>query len=128
MADQLFERGLMLWRKDTSEIFVLRGENRRTNYVATVYPDRFQEGDPEDSTQLPPSGLEAPKRGFGRLWRDKPDLSQSLGWAKSPERGFEGAVQEFQQGRMLWAGDDQRLIWVIYENGDTLVVRDRFGP
>jgi hypothetical protein len=126
MVDQVFQRGIMLWREDTRQIIVLRGENRSTSEAAEVYPDRFREGDSDDYALFPPPGLVAPIRGFGRLWRDRADIRHALGWAKSPERGFAGAVQQFQRGSMIWTGVEERFIWVIYDDGGTLIFRDLF--
>ncbi|GAB4200474.1 MAG: hypothetical protein OHK0022_21570 [Roseiflexaceae bacterium] len=52
-------------------------------------------GPARDRRLTPPPGLLAPKRGFGKLWRENPDLREMLGWATAPERADKATIQEF---------------------------------
>jgi hypothetical protein len=98
-AFQQFEHGMMIWRGDTKEIYVLYGDGSRD---WPVYHDTWDESQPvDDPARVPPPGLFQPVRGFGKLWRTSPDLAAKLGWALAPEQGYEMLVQEFQGGTML---------------------------
>ena len=44
-------------------------------------------------TIAPPEGRYQPIRGFGKVWRENPQVREQLGWAIAPEQGFEGALQ-----------------------------------
>jgi hypothetical protein len=88
VAEQVFENGRMFWLQPTGQIWVMivtsegRGDWQ-------IYEDTFNEGEPETDPELvPPPGMEQPTRGFGKLWRDNPDLRAALGWAITPEFGF----------------------------------------
>jgi hypothetical protein len=88
VAEQVFEKGRMFWLQPTDQVWVMviTGEGEGT---WQVYTNTFREGDPESDPDLvPPSGLEQPKRGFGKLWRDNPDIREVLGWAVTPEFGY----------------------------------------
>lgn len=78
-AGQLFEGGLMIWRQDTGKIWVIDN-----NSTVRVFDDTYREGDP-DPTEIAPSGLFVPTRGFGKVWALLPDDHEPLGWATSFE-------------------------------------------
>jgi hypothetical protein len=59
-----------------------------------VYVDEWIEGEPEDDpTIIPPTGLYQPARGFGLVWRQRPDVRDRLGWAIDQETGFSTIIQ-----------------------------------
>jgi hypothetical protein len=103
-AEQVFEGGRMLWLEDgslvdakykgQSLIFVLYTQGRSWElYVATwtsIEPDR-------DPSLVPPQGLYQPIRGFGKVWRDNPQVQKRLGWALADERGFEILYQRVSE-------------------------------
>lgn len=97
-AYQNFQEGLMLWLSDTTSIYVMTssiGDFRR-------YPDTFQPGsDPEDSSETPPDGLFAPRRGFLKVWQNQAGVQQALGWALEPEQPATVTIQDFPNGSML---------------------------
>lgn len=82
-AHEPFERGHMIWRSDTREIYVLYDEG---GYE--TYPDTWQEGDPVVIAGTPPPGFYAPVRGFGSLYASQPQVRERLGWATAPEAGY----------------------------------------
>ena len=41
----------------------------------------------------PPAGLLQPDRGFGKLWREVPEVRDMLGWAVTPEFGYTSAYE-----------------------------------
>lgn len=104
MAEQVFERGRMLWVEKQNLIFAIYGNgNWQTppgedyaNYSITI--DTWKEGDPESDPNLtPPSGLYQPVRGFGKVWRENSWLREKLGWAVTPEQGYDSVYQSSQQ-------------------------------
>ena len=87
-AYEPFQRGHMLWRSDTREIYALYdGGSYET------YQDTWQEGDPIDIPGTPPPGLYEPLRGFGNLWVSEPLVRERLGWATASERGYTVQVE-----------------------------------
>ena len=54
-----------------------------------------------DPTLVPPeSSLYQPKRGFGKLWRNTPEIKDALGWATTPEFGL-NTTYVYQAGGYL---------------------------
>ena len=47
-----------------------------------------------DPAIVPPDGRFQPIRGFGKLWRERPDVRDRLGWALGVELGFDAKLQE----------------------------------
>lgn len=116
---QTFERGTMLSRSDTREVFVLR-----TDGSWLLYRDSWQEDEPlGDAGALPP-GLLAPIQGFGKLWRQQADLRQSIGWATAAEQSLPGVTQELAGGRVLDTGD--HVIYVLFQDGRWQIFPDLF--
>ncbi len=103
---QRFEHGLMVWREDTRTITIFYTDDQSWQ----VYPDTFEEGEPErDPTLYPQHNLVQPVRGFGKIWRVQPDVRERLGWALEKESPSRSEVQEFERGLYLQAGIE-RLI------------------
>ncbi len=105
-----FERGHMIWRQDTQQIYVLYDDGRWA-----AYPDTFGPGDPERVGLTPPAGLLEPIRGFGKVWRDAPGVRDRIGWQVAPEQGVQGTVREEGDTTVL----DTRGLgrWLIRGNG-----------
>ena len=58
------------------------------------FEDTFEEGEPEnDPALVPPDQKFQPVRGFGKVWRDNPQVREQLGWGLSRELGFETTYQ-----------------------------------
>lgn len=112
MASERFERGQMLWRQDTDAIVVLYD-----NGTWVAYQDVWNEGDAEYSCpeSAPEESPPTPKRGFGKIWCIHPGVRSGLGWATDQERGFDGAVQDFERGTILRM--DSGAIYVLYGDG-----------
>ncbi len=98
-AYQPFERGDMIWRDDTDEIYVLHGDGSYESYE-----DTWQEGNPVNIPGSPPSGLLAPIRGFGNLYANQPHLPEKLGWATVPEAGYTMTVETIPGGSGRYPG------------------------
>jgi len=91
-AEQTFERGRMVWVEALDRVYAVFEDGLQPGWA--MYPDEFNEGDPErDESLVPPPGLEQPIRGFGLVWRSNPRVQDRLGWATSPEVPFEGMMQ-----------------------------------
>lgn len=88
-AEQPFEGGLMIWLEaaDAITVFFPDGQWQR---FADTWTAAEAESDPSLS---PPAGLFQPIRGFGKVWREHPQLQERLGWATSVELGYTAAVQ-----------------------------------
>ncbi len=100
---QPFERGLMIWRSDTGQIMALWTENDQRHW--RVFEDTFEEGQMEfDPAITPPSGLRQPERGFGKVWRENPELRERLGWALEKEQRATARIQAFERGLMADVG------------------------
>ncbi len=112
IALEHFEGGLMLWRENTDQIYVLYG-----NGSWDSYNDIWLEGDPEYSCpdSAPSSSPPTPRRGFGKIWCTDSEVRSGLGSATDAERGFYGTVQDFRYG---WAlGADSGVILVLFADG-----------
>jgi hypothetical protein len=88
VAEQVFEFGRMFWIEPVNQIWVLITDSTGKPSWQ-VFEDTFREGMIErDPALVPPTGLFQPERGFGKLWRERPELRNALGWALSPEVGY----------------------------------------
>ena len=127
MAEQLFERGTMVWWS-SGDIFALT--------TATVsgqeqfmwqMRDTWQEGMPaDDSSMTVPDGLIQPIRGFGLAWRTNDQVRNAIGWATGGEAGYTGAYQRFERGWLFTTQSGQ-----IYALAVTDALNGRgqyFGP
>ena len=87
VAEQRFEGGWMFWLQPNTQIWVLTVDDDG-RHVWSVYDDTFVEGDEETDPQiLPPEGRSQPIRGFGKLWRENPEVRLAIGWALGVELG-----------------------------------------
>jgi hypothetical protein len=99
-AYQRFENGTMVWRQDTSQIYVFFNDGTWRSFA-----DTFEEGDREsDAAFAPPAGKMQPIRGFGKVWRDNPDVREQLGWAMAKEAAQPAEVHTFERGVILRYG------------------------
>jgi hypothetical protein len=98
-ADQFFQHGFMLWREDADRIYVFHN-----NGSVWAFRDDFREGvDPDNRGLTPPSGLQEPRRGFGKVWHEQlGGPSAAIGWATEREVGFDLVVQDFDRGMIFW--------------------------
>jgi len=93
IAQEDFQFGYMFWIQPTHEIWILLPDVGNTVQPThgqwRVFKDTFVDGEPESDPSLtPPSGDFQPKRGFGKLWRNEPDIRGALGWGTTPEFGI----------------------------------------
>jgi hypothetical protein len=88
IAEEVFQQGRMFWIRENRQIWVMVNvpPDNGAGGDWYCYNDTFEEGEPEtDPSLVPPEGLYQPRRGFGKLWRNHPDLKDALGWATTPE-------------------------------------------
>lgn len=98
-AYQLFERGTMIYVQTTPKtIYVLMSDGRFRRF-----DDTWVEGvDPVVGFETPPPGLIEPIRGFGKVWRENPDVRAALGYAVAGEVGDTATILEFTHGRAIY--------------------------
>lgn len=79
---QQFEYGYMVWVQAEDAIYVLYDDPQPPRWER--YPDdwdeRGQPPDPPESNDVQPYSWQ-PRRGFGLIWRENPQVRQRLGWA-----------------------------------------------
>jgi hypothetical protein len=132
-AYQEFENGAMLWVDVQDDYYPLKSVLVLYNDGSFArYQDNWDSSQPvDDPSIVPPDGLHQPKFGFGKIWREAPNVRDRLGWALEPEAGSEGVFQRFNFGVMVWRGNED-LIWVFYgdlywgESGTWEVFVDEF--
>jgi hypothetical protein len=87
VAEQRFEGGWMFWLQPNRQIWVLSVDGDGEN-IWSVYDDAFVDGEAESDPQILPPGYRfQPIRGFGKLWRENPEVRQAIGWALETELG-----------------------------------------
>ena len=80
----------MIWLKATDSIYIFYNDQ-----LWQRFDDSWSEEQPEsDSNIIPPDGRFQPVRGFGKVWREQPEVRERLGWALGVELAFESALQE----------------------------------
>ena len=100
VAEQEFEGGWMVWLQPNSQIWLLT-EDEAGLKVWSVYDDSFSEGDAESDPQIvSPEGRYQPVRGFGKLWRENPEVRLKLGWAVGPEIGHSTRYRYYHGGHV----------------------------
>jgi len=114
-AGQSYERGAMIYiNNPPGVIYVLNSDG-----TFQRYDDAYVDGvDPVNGGQTPPSGLQDPQRGFGKVWRTNDPVRTALGWATNSEQGATATVQDFAQGRMLYLPIRGDILVLIYSGGN----------
>ncbi len=112
---QLFEGGLMFWREDTATIYVLFAGEPGIWYA---FADGWATGLEPGGGVGPAAGQFKPQRGFGKVWREQPEVQKRLGYALSADEiGTTLVIQPFEHGLMVWTtASGKPLISVLYEN------------
>ncbi len=99
-AYQKFEHGTMVWRQDTSQVYVFLDDGTWQSFA-----DTFKEGEREsDPAFAPPAGKLQPIRGFGKVWRDHDALREKLGWATAKETAQPAELHAFARGAIMRFG------------------------
>jgi hypothetical protein len=120
-----FQRGWMLYRADTRTIYVLASEADGGSIpvgAALTFPDTWDESQPPGGGPGP-GNLVEPSRGFGKVWREHPEVRERLGYATAPsEQGQTLTLQDFGGGVVLDAPEQggygpRGLTYIVYTNG-----------
>ncbi|MFO7633680.1 MAG: hypothetical protein R6W76_14140, partial [Caldilinea sp.] len=98
-AIQRFDNGVMVWVQETGRIYAFLNGGRWISYE-DVFREGMRESDPAFA---PPAGKQQPMRGFGKVWREHPDLRDAIGWALTKEEPATALRQSFERGEMLRA-------------------------
>lgn len=100
-AQQRFEGGRMVWLQSEGKILVLFDAAAAgfDESQLRVYEDTWTEREPEsDPSIVPPADRFQPVRGFGKVWRESPEVRNGLGWALQMEAAFNTTWQfEFNE-------------------------------
>ncbi len=122
VAEQRFERGWMFWLQPNQQIWLLT-VNDSDEHLWSVYDDIYVDGDTESVTEIvAPEGKQQPIRGFGKLWREQPEVRAALGWALEDEQGHTTRYEYHHGGALgenmqYTAGPGYHLVESLY--GDT---------
>ena len=116
IAEENFVGGKMFWREpiDYAQALVLYNNGTWKIYEHPPYVEGSPEYaciDEHTPAQSPPT----PRRGFGTMWCDIPDIRQGLGNATDVERGYTGTMQTFDHGFMILT--DYNTMFVFYNDG-----------
>jgi hypothetical protein len=106
----------MIWFEETNAIYVFDWEGHWQRFA-----DTFVEGQLEnDPGIIPPTGLYQPVRGFGKVWREHPQVQDQLGWAQGRELGYESTFQRQEEGSV-----GAEVSFLLAFNGQVLALTNR---
>ncbi len=103
VAEQVFEGGRMFWVQPVNQIWVMVVQDEGAGQWL-VYEDTFdetQDAEVDPSLTPPEEGLIQPVRGFGKLWRENPDVQEALGWGVTPEFGYTSQYRYVPGGEIV---------------------------
>lgn len=112
---QAYERGHMIWREDTEEIYVLVGvdQGRFRHFPLDVY-EFWAENPVWEAT---PAGLVRPAYGFGRVWGHEGAVRDDLGWATSPEISYQAEIDE-----VILTASGIRQLQITLDDGEMILL------
>ncbi|MEZ4671906.1 MAG: hypothetical protein R3E39_28715 [Anaerolineae bacterium] len=93
---QPFEHGYMLWRGDTTTVYVLAAPPDTPHALIgwKAYPDTWAADQSFTLASQPPAGLLQPHGRFTKILADYPELLADIGWATEPEVQFNATLQQ----------------------------------
>lgn len=114
---QIFEHGVIYWRKDTRETWAIQPGG--TN-IGTFW-DVAQPPNVSTTTIVSPPGLRVPTGDIGGVWLGVPGVRDALGFAQTDEQPASITMQLFDSGALFFdSGAGQ--VFVLIVNGDV------YGP
>jgi hypothetical protein len=90
VTTQQFDSGLMIWRSDNADIWVLVNSQLAYKFVASYY-NRLS----DNLAVYVPPGRFRPALSFGRIWSNLPMIRAALGYPTLPEIGFKSNVSNY---------------------------------
>lgn len=113
-----FERGQMFWIQlrggQSIVVALIYGVNG--SVTQRIFADGWKEGDPINTGLVPPAGLLEPNRGFGKVWREHPELVNAIGWAVEHEKPENVIYQVFVRGSVL-RPSNENVVWLLNNDG-----------
>jgi len=107
----------MIWLAAADSIYMFYKDEQQWQR----FDDAFEEGQPESDPSLePPDGHFQPIRGFGKVWRENPEVRRRLGWAVGVELAFEATLQERAN-----AGSADEVVFLRTFNGQVFALINR---
>jgi hypothetical protein len=97
-----FENGFMLWRQDDDGHYAAYGGGV---YDVFYYPP----AEPPDFSCPESAQLGRPRRGFGKVWCENPQVRQRIGNALEDEIGDYRPTQLFEKGFMIYIKERGRI-------------------
>jgi hypothetical protein len=103
----------MIWIEvaDSIYVFYKEGDWQR---LEDTWSEDLPESDPEI---VVPDGMFQPIRGFGKVWRENPEVRERLGWALGVELAFESELQD-----QLIVTDDVPITFMRTFNGQVFAL------
>ena len=138
VVEQVFEGGRMIWFRETRQVAVLVGEGVDPEQGEWLcFEDTYMESEPEflPTFQPPPDittqsqredvRVQQPIRGFGKIWRENPEIREQLGWALTSEIEH-SPVREYiaggvVQGEDYVPGPGEYRLGTFFENATILL-------
>jgi hypothetical protein len=119
-AFQGFGYGYMVWVSSQDAIYIMYDSSELPRWQ--VFPDLFTEGmpdkDPALDAQAPPYSDYQPRRGFGLIWRQYPEIRDRIGWAESAyEEPYMVSIQTRSDGTIFMSEPNGR-VFALAPNGD----------
>lgn len=122
---QQFQNGFMIWVGSQDSIYVLYISEGQPRWQ--VYNDNFIEGSPEyDPTYNAPPYVWQPRRGFGNIWRDYPQVRNRLGWTLHEWEIPYTSLLQIAQDSTIYLSDPRGGTFGLYPGGGDWVRID--GP
>jgi serine/threonine protein kinase len=116
VVEENFQGGKLFWRESIDFAQALAVFNDSSWKIYQHPP--FIEGSPEFpcvDSDTPAQSPPTPKRGFGAMWCDIPELRARLGNATDAETNYSGAMQAFSDGFLLRTANG--TTFVFYDDG-----------
>jgi hypothetical protein len=113
-AYQPFERGGMIWLQGAPNLIYVLSNNGRFQRFDDTYNAST---DPISGGETPPSGLREPVRGFGKVWRQNPNIRADLGWGVTDELGNNATILRFDRGQMMYLPQRGEILVLVEDPG-----------
>ena len=119
-AAQFFQYGKMFWVGQQDAIYVLyeNADMPRWQVFQDTFEDGMPESDPGLDAQAPPYADWQPRRGFGLIWRNQPNVLSRIGWAESAyEQSYSARIQTRNDGT-IFLSDLNGRVYALLPNGN----------